>query len=126
MLTGSGWQRRQQGAGTNSIWTTRSSRRQFRTTSPLSVGTCAVHVHMFTARYRPSLWPVILSYCPADVNGENFDAAINAELRKISTFYVDKEEELDVSLGSVSILPEHGSRLGVVPLQAASPPPFLC
>lgn len=33
----------------------------------------------------------------ADVTGENFDAAINAELRKISTFYIDKEEELDVS-----------------------------
>jgi len=31
------------------------------------------------------------------VNGANFEAAINAELRKISTFYVDKEEELDVS-----------------------------
>jgi hypothetical protein len=31
------------------------------------------------------------------VNGENFDAAINTELHKISTFYVDKEEELDVS-----------------------------
>ncbi len=31
------------------------------------------------------------------MNGDNFDAAINAELHKISTFYVDKEEELDVS-----------------------------
>ncbi len=33
----------------------------------------------------------------ADVNGDNFEAAIAAELHKISTFYLDKEEELDVS-----------------------------
>ena len=37
------------------------------------------------------------------MNGENFDAAINAELHKISTFYVDKEEELDVSDSGSSV-----------------------
>ena len=41
--------------------------------------------------------PNCLAPALPDVSGENFDAAINAELHKISTFYVDKEEELDVS-----------------------------
>jgi hypothetical protein len=38
----------------------------------------------------------------ADVSGENFDAAINAELHKISTFYIDKEEEFDVRCTAMS------------------------
>ena len=52
----------------------------------------------------PGTWRELTAACALpDVNGENFYAAINAELHKISTFYVDKEEELDVSGSGSSV-----------------------